>query len=78
MNVLDNLVVRNQGSFKHAVEIHQPFGGLDHVIVWCKENMQNDWRWQLIQVSSDHADGRYTFYFDSERDYCAFLLKWKD
>jgi len=77
MNVLDNLVVRAKDSFKHAVEIRQPFGGLDSVIAWCKESeMQGEWRWQLVQVSSDHADGRYLFYFDNERDYCAFLLKW--
>jgi len=78
MNVLDNLVIRNKESFKHTVEIHQPFGGLDSVIVWCKESMLDEWRWQLIQVSTDHAPGRYIFYFDSERDYCAFLLKWGD
>jgi len=78
MNVLDNLVVsRAKESFNHAVEIHQPFGGLDSVIAWCKEaDMAGEWRWQLIQVSTDHTDGRYIFYFDNERDYCAFLLKW--
>jgi hypothetical protein len=77
MNVLDNPVVRAKDSFKHAVEIHQPFGGLDGVIAWCKEaEMRGEWRWQLVQVSSDHADGCYLFYFDNERDYCAFLLKW--
>jgi hypothetical protein len=77
MNVLDHLVVRAKESFKHSIEIHQPFGGLDAVIAWCKEaDMQGEWRWQLVQVSSDHADGRYKFYFDSERDYCAFLLRW--
>lgn len=78
MNVLDNLVVsRAKESFNHAVEIHQPFGGLDSVIDWCKEaDMAGEWRWQLVQVSTDHTDGRYIFYFDNERDYCAFLLKW--
>lgn len=76
MNVLEHLVTRPKESFKHAVEIHQPFGGLDGVLAWCKENMDHEWRWQLVQVSTDHADGRYLFYFDSERDYCAFLLKW--
>lgn len=76
MNVLDHLVTRNRESFQHKVEIHQPFGGLDITISWCKENILNDWRWQLVQVSSDHHDGRYIFYFDSERDYCAFMLRW--
>ena len=61
MKVLDNLVIREQESFRHAVEIHKPFGGLDGVIDWCKQNMLDEWRWQLIQVSTDHTDGRYTF-----------------
>jgi hypothetical protein len=69
--------VRDKESFVHSCEIHQPFGGLDGVIDWCKEaDMQGEWRWQLVQVSSDHHDGRYIFYFDSERDYCAFMLRW--
>ena len=76
MNALDNLVIRAKESFNHTVEIHQPFGGLDGVLSWCKQNMDHEWRWQLVQVSTDHADGRYLFYFDNERDYCAFLLKW--
>lgn len=67
---------RKKESFQHSVEIQQPFGGLDAVIAWCKENTRDEWRWQLIQVSSDNLDGRYIFYFDNERDYCNFLLKW--
>jgi hypothetical protein len=70
--------IREKESFKHACEITQPFGGLDSVISWCKENMRDVWRWQLVQVSSDIRPGRYIFYFDSDRDYCAFLLKYKD
>lgn len=78
MTVLDQYTVREKESFRHAVEIGKPFGKLDSVIDWCKQNTSDEWRWQLVQVSSDHAPGRYIFYFDSEKDYCAFLLKWKD
>jgi hypothetical protein len=28
-------------------------------------------------MSSHQQPGRYIFYFDSERDYFAFLLKWQ-
>jgi len=38
--------------------------------------MIGDWRWELLDVSSDIRPGRYVFYFDSERDMCAFSMKW--
>lgn len=64
--------------FSHAAEILKPFGVLDDVIVWCKSEMRDQaWRWQLVQPSSDKSPGRYIFYFNDERDYCAFLLKWR-
>lgn len=81
MNSQDQLTIepaRHKESFRHAIEIFKPFGELDQVIDWCKHNMQAEWRWQLLQVSSDHAPGRYMFYFDSDQDCCAFVLKYKD
>lgn len=68
--------IRSRESFHHAQEIQKPFGKLDDVIDWCKTALEAEWRWQLIQPSSDKAPGRYIFYFDSERDYCAFSLRW--
>jgi len=68
---------RNQESFLYSREIAKPFGELDRVIDWCKTEMVGDWRWQLIDVSSDQRPGRYIFYFDSERDYFAFTLYWQ-
>jgi hypothetical protein len=29
-----------------------------------------------LEMSSDIKPGRYIFYFDNERDYLAFLMKW--
>lgn len=68
--------VRTGDSFAYAQEIHKPFGVLDDVIDWCKANMCAEWRWQLIRTSTDRDDGRYVFYFDSDRDLCAFKLRW--
>jgi hypothetical protein len=68
--------IRQGDSFRFAKEIHKPFGHLDHVLEWCKQELTSEWRWQLVQVSSDIAPGRYIFYFDSDRDACAFTLKW--
>ena len=69
--------VREKESFSHALEISKPFGILDQIIPWCKSELIGEWRWQLIQPSSDITPGRYIFYFDSDRDCCAFKLKWQ-
>jgi multisubunit Na+/H+ antiporter MnhE subunit len=68
--------IRQAESFNFAKRIARPYGELDPIIDWCRTELQNDWRWQLIEVSNQHQPGRYIFYFDSERDFCAFLLKW--
>lgn len=67
---------RDKDSFSYAREIVKPFGTLDFVISWCKAELEGEWRWQVIDMSSDVRPGRYIFYFDSERDACAFALKW--
>ena len=67
---------RDKASFNYAKEIVKPFGVLEQVLDWCKEELSADWRWQLQEVSSDRRPGRYIFYFDSERDYLAFIMKW--
>ena len=68
--------MRDKDSFNHAQEISKEFGVLEHVLDWCKEELTAEFRWQLIEVSSNHRPGRYIFYFDSERDYLAFIMKW--
>jgi len=68
--------VRNKDSFNYTQEISKEFGILEHVLDWCKEELSAEWRWQLIEVSSDHRPGRYIFFFDSERDCLAFTMKW--
>ena len=68
--------MRDKDSFCYAQEISKEFGVLEHVLDWCKEELSAEWRWQLIEVSSDRKPGRYIFYFDSERDCLAFTMKW--
>lgn len=67
---------RDRASFNHAQEISKAFGEVEHVLDWCKSELVNEWRWQLVDVSSDRRPGRYIFYFDDERDYLAFVMKW--
>lgn len=67
---------RNETSFQFHREITRPFGDLDAVLAWCKVELQGDWRWQLIELSTLDRPGTYKFYFDSERDCVAFVLQW--
>ena len=67
---------RQKHSFAYHKEITKPFGGLDNIISWCKTELLDEWRWELIEVSTDQRPGRYVFYFDSERDLFAFVLHW--
>ena len=67
---------RDEKSFNHASEIYKPYGELDAILKWCKSELTEDWRWQMVDMSSHIRPGRYIFYFDSERDYLAFCLKW--
>jgi hypothetical protein len=69
--------IRLGDSFRHAREIAKPFGELDRVLAWCKTELVGEWRWQLVEVSTDQRPGRYIFYFDSDRDYFAFTLYWQ-
>ena len=62
--------------FRHAVEVHLPFGRLDMALAWCREQTQDDWRWQMIEHATDHMPGRYIFYFDHDSDRLGFVLKW--
>ena len=70
------LVDREKNSFAYSKEITKPFGSLDSIISWCKTELVDEWRWELIEVSTDTRPGRYVFYFDSERDLFAFVLHW--
>lgn len=76
--MLDERVIdsRSRESFPYTKEITKPFGELDRVLDWAKTELVGDWRWQLVDVSSDRRPGRYIFYFDSERDFFAFTLQW--
>lgn len=68
--------IRDRESFHYAREIVKPFGVIETVLDWCKSEVIGDWRWQLIEVSSETRPGRYCFFFDEERDFLAFLMKW--
>ena len=67
---------RDRDSFEFAKEIIKPFGAIEPILDWSKKELIGTWRWQLCEISSERRPGRYIFYFDSERDYLSFILKW--
>lgn len=67
---------RDAESFNYAREIHKPWGELDPILTWCRSELQGEWRWQMMDMSTRGYSGRYIFYFDSERDAMVFVLKW--
>ena len=72
----DQYHIREKDSFKHAFELIKISGVIDEVLDWSKAEIANEWRWQLIESSSNTRPGRYIFYFDDSKDYLAFILKW--
>jgi hypothetical protein len=70
------LIMREKESFSYAQEIQKTFGVIEKVLDWCKDELGGEWRWQLLEMSSERKPGRYCFFFDSERDFLAFTLKW--
>jgi hypothetical protein len=62
--------------FAHAKTIRKPQGTIDLILEWCRSETTQDWRWQLIELCSSYCEGEYIFYFDSERDYLSFIMKW--
>jgi hypothetical protein len=67
--------IRSAESFNHAIRISKPFGSIDRIIEWSKSEMTDEWRWQLVRTSSNAEWGEYIFFFDSEADYLAFVMK---
>jgi len=70
------LETRPGDSFRYARALLKPYGELDRVLARCKPELIDEWRWQLIDGSTDKRPGRYIFYFDSDRDFFAFVLQW--
>jgi len=80
-SMLNRIDHRSADSFRHAREIRRGWGQLEPVLTWCKQEMTDVWRWQMVDMSTSNARGadyagRYIFYFDSERDVVAFDLRW--
>lgn len=63
----------------YNVKLNIPFGKLESFLNWCQNNCESDWSFDdnssLFLINEIEYAG-YNFYFQSERDYVAFLI-WK-
>ena len=64
---------------KHQSELTIPFGKLQSVLDWCNHNCEKDWAWSQsdtfwISPGTFIITYDYTFSFESEKDYLAFIL----
>lgn len=57
-------------------DIQLPYGHLGEVVEWCRNNCVSEWKFHEHHNTVDTFDPEYTFYFENERDYVAFLI-WK-
>ena len=52
----------SDASYTHACEVsHHP--QVEPIILWCKQNLDDTWRWQIVETSGN-SPGRYIFYFN--------------
>ena len=68
----------------HKTKIDIPYGKLDSILSWCKTNCESDWQFDSVVEYLEGYDASYRekgtstydFYFESEKDYVAFVV-WK-
>jgi hypothetical protein len=57
----------------HKANIAVQYGQLQPIVDWCERNCSGDWRY--MEDINNQWSG-YEFFFESEKDYVAFLM-WK-
>lgn len=62
-------------NFCYSCVVNKPRVWLDQTLLWCQQEIQSEWRWQLVRPSDDKELGVYKFYFSDQRDLLAFVLK---
>jgi hypothetical protein len=64
----------DQDCLTFSCTVSKPFGWLDPALDWCRREVGQEWKWQLIESSTDQAHGVYRFYFSSLQDFVAFTM----
>lgn len=61
-------------STKNRIAINLPFGELQPILNWCDKNCLGNY--QYMEDPNGEMYNSWIFFFESERDYVAFIL-WK-
>lgn len=56
----------------HRVKVSLNFGDLKPILDWCEKNCTGEWRYMEDPNGDMYIS--WVFFFESERDYVAFLL----
>ena len=76
MPAIDHLIEVDASQYPYTLEISKKLGKLDEVITWSKQELEHEWRWILDETGGGDGLWKYRFFFQSERDMCAFTMKW--
>lgn len=57
----------------HQANVALAYGELQPIVDWCERNCVGDWKY--MENHNDQYNG-WQFFFESDRDYVAFML-WK-
>lgn len=63
-------------AFLYKISINIKFGNLDPVIQWCKQFCMGEWNFRMDSFAGFNTPGVYDFWFQDERDYLRFTLRW--
>ena len=75
--LLESSNIPSSDAFPHCIKVQQPFGKLDAVLSWCRQQYTNGtWGWKMETMPSADHHGMYKFYFDLESSAVAFALRW--
>tara|TARA_R110000803_G_scaffold165847_1_gene229282 strand:+ start:27 stop:266 length:240 start_codon:yes stop_codon:yes gene_type:complete len=69
-------VIKVEEGYSHAKTLYLPTGEINSVVDWCKQELSLGWKWQILTSSSPTTPGVYSFFFHSDSDFFAFLLKY--
>ena len=65
MPAIDHLIEVDTSQYPYTLEI-----------TWSKQELEHEWRWILDETGGGDGLWKYRFFFQSERDMCAFTMKW--
>jgi hypothetical protein len=73
-------MLKNTVNLKYQSNLTIPFGKLQTVLDWCNHNCEKNWAWSqsdIFYIPPNNINKvlyDYTFSFESEKDYIAFIL----